>query len=129
MQSSPKGTELRSRGLMRLRFLTSAILIMAATAAWGQGPTKGGATAKKSTAAKTSQSAATPATGGNEKNNTLKPPAGAKVAIVVFEDLQCPDCARAAPLVKEVSKSEKIPVLRHDYPLPMHNWSFQAAVI
>jgi protein-disulfide isomerase len=109
---------------MRRRVLTSAILIMAAIAAWGQG----GTTAKKSsTAAKTVTSA--PTGSANEKNNTLKPPAGAKVAIVVFEDLQCPDCARAAPLVKDVSKAEKIPVVRHDMPLPMHNWSFQAAVI
>src|SRR5437899_6291745 len=103
------------RRYMRLRILTSAILIMAATAAWGQGPAKGGTTAKKSTAAKTT-SAPSPAT-GNEKSNTLKPPAGSKVAIVVFEDLQCPDCARAAPLVKDVSKAEKIPVVRHDFPL------------
>src|SRR5947208_9129825 len=61
--------------------------------------------------------------------SALKPPAGSKVAIVVFEDLQCPDCARAAPLVKDVSKAEKIPVVRHDFPLPIHNWSYQAAVI
>jgi protein-disulfide isomerase len=29
--------------------------------------------------------------------NILRPPAGAKVALVEFADLQCPDCARAAP--------------------------------
>src|SRR5947207_9579287 len=116
------------RRSMRLRILTSTILIMAATAAWGQGPAKGGTTAKKNTAAKTTSSAPSPTT-GNEKSNTLKPPAGSKVAIVVFEDLQCPDCARAAPLVKDVSKAERIPVVRHDFPLPIHNWSYQAAVI
>jgi protein-disulfide isomerase len=116
---------------MRLKTFTSAILIMAATAAWGQGPATGGSTAKKKTSSATKAPATTAvsATSANEKSSTLKPPPGAKVAIVVFEDLQCPDCARAAPLVKDVSKSEKVPVVRHDFPLPMHNWSFQAAII
>ena len=117
---------------MQLRVLASAILLLAATAAWAQGPTGGTTAKKKSTTAKTSakaESAASAAKTGNEKIDTLRPPAGAKVAIVVFEDLQCPDCARAAPLVKDVSKAEKIPVVRHDFPLPMHNWSFQAAII
>ena len=58
----------------------------------------------------------------------LRPPKGAQVAIVVFEDLQCPDCRRAAPLLAEAGRTYKIPVVRHDYPLPMHNWSMQAAV-
>jgi protein-disulfide isomerase len=61
--------------------------------------------------------------------SSLKPPKGAQVAIVVFEDLQCPDCRRAAPLVEQAAKTYKIPVVRHDFPLPFHNWSFQAAVI
>ncbi len=60
--------------------------------------------------------------------SSLKPPPGAKVAIVVFEDLQCPDCARAFPLVWDAANAHKIPVVLHDFPLPMHNWSFQAAV-
>ncbi len=59
----------------------------------------------------------------------LRPPKGAQVAIVVFEDLQCPDCRRAAPLLDEAAKTYKIPLVRHDFPLPMHNWSFDAAVI
>src|SRR6201997_5199509 len=59
----------------------------------------------------------------------LRPPKGANVAIVVFEDLQCPDCARAAPLVEEASRTYKIPVVRHDYPLPQHNWSKDAAIM
>src|SRR5689334_12295565 len=29
----------------------------------------------------------------------LKPPAGARVAIVEFEDMECPDCANANPLL------------------------------
>jgi protein-disulfide isomerase len=59
----------------------------------------------------------------------LRPPKGAQVALVVFEDLQCPDCRRAAPLVAQAGQTYKIPVVRHDFPLPMHNWSFEAAVL
>ncbi len=58
-----------------------------------------------------------------------RPPKGAKVAIVVFEDLQCPDCRRAAPLLEEAARTYKIPVVRHDFPLPKHSWSYEAAVI
>ncbi len=58
----------------------------------------------------------------------LKPPAGHSVAIVEFEDLECPDCARANPLLKEAAEKYHIPWIRHDFPLPFHNWSFQAAV-
>ena len=59
----------------------------------------------------------------------LRPPKGARVAIVVFEDMQCPDCARANPLLEEAARTYKIPLVRYDFPLPMHNWSFQAAVL
>jgi len=58
----------------------------------------------------------------------LKPPTGARVAIVEFEDMECPDCARANPLLLEASTKYHIPWVRHDFPLPMHAWSFQAAV-
>lgn len=58
----------------------------------------------------------------------LKPPAGARVAIVEFEDMECPDCARANPLLKEASEKYRIPWVRHDFPLSMHVWSFDAAV-
>jgi protein-disulfide isomerase len=58
----------------------------------------------------------------------LKPPAGARVAIIEFEDMECPDCARANPLLLEASTKYHIPWVRHDFPLPMHPWSFQAAV-
>lgn len=59
----------------------------------------------------------------------LRPPKGAKVAIVIFEDLQCPDCARAEPVIQEAAKTYNIPIVRHDFPLPMHNWSFEAHVM
>ena len=61
--------------------------------------------------------------------NILKPPPGAKVALVEFADLQCPDCARAAPLIEEASKAYNIPAVVYDFPLPQHPWSFEAAVI
>ena len=62
-------------------------------------------------------------------DSVLRPPKGAQVAIVVFEDLECPMCRRTAPLVEQASKTYKIPVVRHDFPLPMHPWSYQAAVM
>jgi protein-disulfide isomerase len=60
--------------------------------------------------------------------SVLKPPAGDKVAIVMFEDLECPDCANAYPVIWDSANAHKIPVLLHDFPLPRHNWSFDAAV-
>ena len=60
--------------------------------------------------------------------SALKPPAGARVAIVEFEDMECPDCARANPVLKDAAAKYNIPWLRHDFPLPFHPWSFQAAV-
>ena len=58
----------------------------------------------------------------------LKPPPGAKVAIVEFEDMECPDCAAANPVLKQAAAHYHIPWIRHDFPLPFHPWSFQAAV-
>ena len=60
--------------------------------------------------------------------SSFKPPIGAKVAVVVFEDLQCPACAVAYPAVWSTATAQHIPVVLHDYPLPKHTWSFQAAV-
>jgi protein-disulfide isomerase len=60
--------------------------------------------------------------------SALKPPPGAKVAIVEFEDMECPDCAAANPVLKQAAEQYHIPWVRHDFPLPFHNWSFQAAV-
>jgi len=58
----------------------------------------------------------------------LRPPKGAKAAIIVFEDLECPDCARAAPLLHDAAKQYNIPLVQYDFPLPQHPWSFEAAV-
>ncbi len=70
-----------------------------------------------------------PAAGQGGDTSPLRPPKGYKVAMVVFEDLQCPDCGRAEPLLKEAEKTYKIPLVRHDFPLPMHNWSFDAHIL
>jgi len=64
-----------------------------------------------------------------EVPSVLRPPKGSPLALVVFEDLQCPQCARAAPLLAQASQTYKIPVVQHDFPLPMHNWSMNAAII
>ncbi len=44
-------------------------------------------------------------------NPALRPPKGATVA-----------------LVEEASRTYKIPVVRHDFPLPFHTWSYDAAI-
>lgn len=73
--------------------------------------------------------AATFAAAQSPSNPALRPPKGAAVAIVVFEDLECPDCARAAPLLEEAAKTYGIPVVRHDFPLQMHPWAMDAAIL
>jgi protein-disulfide isomerase len=61
--------------------------------------------------------------------SALRPPKNAPVALIAFEDLQCPDCADAEALLQEASAKYKIPLVRRDFPLPMHNWSFEAHVM
>ena len=58
----------------------------------------------------------------------LKPPPGAKVAMIEFYDLECPMCAETNPLLMQAQAKYHIPWVRHDYPIPGHPWSFQAAV-
>jgi protein-disulfide isomerase len=60
---------------------------------------------------------------------SMKPPKGSEYAIIVFEDLQCPECGRANPVLEQASRTYKIPLVRYDFPLPMHNWSYNAALI
>jgi protein-disulfide isomerase len=59
----------------------------------------------------------------------LRAPAGSAVAIYEFEDLECPACAHAFPIVHAAVEKYKIPLIRRDFPLKMHIWSFDAAVI
>lgn len=61
--------------------------------------------------------------------STLQLPKGAKVAVVIFEDLQCPDCARVHPILMEATKASKVPLVIHDFPISRHAWAFPAAVL
>jgi protein-disulfide isomerase len=58
----------------------------------------------------------------------LQPPAGAKVAIIEWEDLECPYCAHAFPVVQAAVKRYKIPLVRYDIHIPSHMWSHEAAL-
>lgn len=59
----------------------------------------------------------------------LSLPAGTSVAIVIFEDLQCPDCAKAHPVLIEAAAEYKVPLVIHDFPITRHQWAFPAAVL
>lgn len=75
------------------------------------------------------QFSAPPNTGTAFKDTSmLKPPAGAKIAIFKFEDLECPACAHAYPIVHAAAERYRIPIVRHDFPLQMHIWSRDAAI-
>lgn len=75
------------------------------------------------------QYSAPPNTGTAFKDTSmLKPPAGARVAIYEFEDLECPACAHAFPITRAAAEHYKIPLLHHDFPLRMHIWSLDAAI-
>jgi protein-disulfide isomerase len=99
---------LRSQRISLLLTLAAAALLVAAAGAYAQ--------------------FGEPSTTQVHDPEALKPPAGARVALVEFEDMQCPDCGRANPLLKEAAAKYKIPWVRHDFPLAMHAWSFNAAV-
>src|ERR1039457_4214046 len=76
------------------------------------------------------QRAVPPGTGDPFKDTSMfKPPAGARVAIVEFEDLECPACAHAYPIVHAAAAHYNIPLVRYDFPLGgAHIWSGDAAV-
>ena len=72
------------------------------------------------------QEAVPPGTGDHFKDTSpLKLPAGARVALYEFED---PSCSRAFPVVHAAVERYKIPLIRHDFPLPQHYWSRDAAI-
>jgi protein-disulfide isomerase len=59
----------------------------------------------------------------------LKLPPGAHAAIFEMEDLGCPACAHAAPIIQQALKKYNIPYLRHDFPLAQHIWTRDGAII
>jgi protein-disulfide isomerase len=60
--------------------------------------------------------------------SSLKPPAGARVAIIEFYDLECPQCAQTNPQLIAAVNQYKIPWIRRDFLIPGHIWSRQAAI-
>jgi len=60
--------------------------------------------------------------------SALHPPAGARVAMVEFSDFECPACAHFNPTLMAAAATYKIPWVRHDFLIPGHIWSAQAAV-
>jgi Thioredoxin len=72
---------------------------------------------------------AQPAPDPFKDTSMLKPPAGSPVAIVEFEDMECPLCAHDFPLVRAASQQHNVPLLRHDFPLTeIHAWALDAAI-
>jgi protein-disulfide isomerase len=71
-----------------------------------------------------------PPTGATSFRDTslFKPPAGAKVAIIEFEDLECYACGQASPIVHAAMEKYNIPRVHHDYLIPSHIWSRTAAI-
>jgi protein-disulfide isomerase len=58
----------------------------------------------------------------------FKVPPGAKVAIIEWEDLECPACAHAFPIVHAAIAHYKIPLVRRDFQIPGHIWSHDASI-
>lgn len=57
----------------------------------------------------------------------LKPPTGQKVAIIEFQDMECPVCARAFPVLHSAASQYHVPLEEHDFQIPYHQWSHEAA--
>jgi protein-disulfide isomerase len=73
---------------------------------------------------------AIPSTGATPFKDTsaFRPPAGVRLAIIEFEDLECPLCALTSPMVHEAMNRYNIPRVHHDYIIPSHTWSRTAAI-
>jgi protein-disulfide isomerase len=74
------------------------------------------------------QFAGTPAQDSFRDTSILKPAPGTKVSVIVFEDLGCPACAHAHPIELDATQKYHVPLLRHDFPIPAHIWTFDGAV-
>jgi protein-disulfide isomerase len=61
--------------------------------------------------------------------SALHPPAGKQMALVVFEDLECPACAKADPLLVQAEKNYGLALVRHDFVIPNHPWSKDAHIM
>jgi protein-disulfide isomerase len=65
---------------------------------------------------------------GFKDTSMLKLPAGQRAAIFDFEDLECPACSHAFPVTHTAVEHYKIPLYRHDFLIPGHQWSRDAAI-
>ena len=61
--------------------------------------------------------------------SALRPPPGHRMALVAFEDLECPMCAHAEPLLEQAERNYDLPLVRHDFLIPSHPWSKEAAIM
>jgi len=66
---------------------------------------------------------------GSSGASELQTPPGVRVAIIVFEDLQCGACASAYRDLEKAARSYHIPLVHVEYPLPAHPWAQQAAIL
>src|ERR1700731_4859221 len=73
---------------------------------------------------------AMPANGATAFKDTsaFKPPSDAKVAIIEFEDLECPLCAQVSPMVRQAMSHYHVPLVHHDFIIPGHAWSRSGAI-
>lgn len=65
----------------------------------------------------------------SSNTNELRPPRGARIAIVVFEDLACPGCASSYDDLDKAARDYHVPLVHVEYPLPAHPWAKQASIL
>ena len=63
-------------------------------------------------------------------NSATKGPADAPVTLVLFDDFQCPYCARLVPTIEQIMQAypNQVRVVFKHFPLSMHKFARQAAV-
>lgn len=63
-------------------------------------------------------------------NSPVKGPADAPITLTVFDDFQCPYCARLVPVLDQVLEAypEQVKLVFKHFPLSMHKFADQAAV-
>ena len=59
--------------------------------------------------------------------SVLKPPPGADVAVLEWEDLECPACAQAFPIIHSAVASAGVQLIERDLLIRDHIWSSAAA--
>lgn len=61
-------------------------------------------------------------------SSMLHPPPGQKIAIVEWEDLECPACSAAFPTVHSAAAHYHIPIVRYDFQIQGHIWSHEGSL-